>query len=163
MRATFLSRKVSADDAANDTTDKASDEAESVDDIKPSYQEPEIDNRVFDDYKNQTKVFSIDQPSGAKEKDYGSYFDDYEDVKPSAKSVAIQDFDPFAAVTENDNYKDEKKSRKGLIIAIIVGICIILALLAALGLIACNNGFFGSNPRRSDNRSLNYKILVLFI
>ncbi len=138
--------------------------------------------------------------SGAKEKDYGSYFDDYEDVKPSAKSVAIQDFDPFAAVTENDNYKDEKKSRKGLIIAIIVGICIILALLAALGLIACNNGFFGSNPfgasndsaatattatagkcssgqhlclrrdkehpvnyRRSDNRSLNYKILVLFI
>ena len=143
----------SADDAANDTTDKASDEAESVDDIKPSYQEPEIDNRVFDDYKNQTKVFSIDQPSGAKEKDYGSYFDDYEDVKPSAKSVAIQDFDPFAAVTENDNYKDEKKSRKGLIIAIIVGICIILALLAALGLIACNNGFFGSNPFGASNDS----------
>ena len=79
--------EVSADDAANDTTDKASDEAESVDDIKPSYQEPEIDNRVFDDYKNQTKVFSIDQPSGAKEKDYGSYFDDYEDVKPSAKTL----------------------------------------------------------------------------
>ncbi|MBQ5763169.1 MAG: YARHG domain-containing protein, partial [Ruminococcus sp.] len=80
-------------------------------------------------------------------------FDDYEDVKPSAKSVAIQDFDPFAAVTENDNYKDEKKSRKGLIIAIIVGICIILALLAALGLIACNNGFFGSNPFGASNDS----------
>ena len=136
---------------AGETADKPG-EAEN---IKPSYQEPEIDNRVFDDYKNQTKVFSIDQPSGAKEKDYGSYFDDYEDVKPSARSVAIQDFDPFAAVTENEEYKNrnEKKNRKGLIIAIIVGICIILALLAALGLIACNNGFFGSNPFGASNDS----------
>lgn len=140
-----------ADESSAETPEEKN---EPVEEIKQSYKEPEIDNRVFDDYKNQTKIFTIDQPSGAKEKDYGSYFDDYDDVKPSARSVAIQDFDPFAAVNNEKDYdKDNKRSRKGLIIAIIVGICIILALLAALGLIACRNGFFGSNPFGASNDS----------
>ncbi len=66
-------------------------DADKLDDevITPSYKEPEIDNRVFDDYKNQTKVFSINEPAEKSNKDYGSYFDDFDDVKPSAKSVAI--------------------------------------------------------------------------
>ena len=133
--------------------DEPSDE---LDDIKPSYQEPEIDNRVFDDYKNQTKVFSIDPPSG--DKDYGDYFDDGVDLRKPAKQEKQESpeedengfLNPFYTGAEEDK-KDKKdnKGKKGMIIAIIAGIIIILALLGALGVIAYNNGFFGSPVRGS--------------
>ena len=126
-----------------------------LEDVTPSYQEPEIDNRVFDDYQNQTKVFSLNQPSG--EKDYGSYFDDEEDVKPGKKSVPMEDFDPFADVTpsgeDDKKQNDNKKKRKGLIIAIIVGACVVAALLALLGVISCNSGVFGGDGRNATGDS----------
>ena len=144
--------------ATSDTTETAFNVTEDAETVKSSYQEPEIDNRVFDDYKSQTKVFSINQPSGAKEKDYGSFFDDDDDDKPAPKKATLQDVDPFQTIPDDfDNEKtDDKKSgksKKGLIAAIIVGICIILALLVALGLIAYNNGFFGNNPFGASNDS----------
>ena len=60
----------SSETADASDTSQASDAPKTEDeDIKPSYEEPEIDNRVFDNYKNQTKIFSINGP--APEKDYG--------------------------------------------------------------------------------------------
>lgn len=119
-----------------------------VEEIKPSYEEPEIDNRVFDDYKNQTKVFSINQPEGdAGKKDYGDFFDDDPDPKKPEDKDNFDVVDPFAP-DEPEEKKDEKKKKKGILPVIIVGIIALLALLTALGVIAYQNGLiFGTgNP-----------------
>ena len=119
-----------------------------IDDIKPSYKEPEIDNRVFDDYQNQTKVFSINQPDGdAGKKDYGDFFDDEPEPKKPEEKDNFDVVDPFAPI-EPEEKEEEKKKKKGIVPVIIVGVIALLALLTAMGVIAYQNGLiFGKgNP-----------------
>ena len=117
-----------------------------IEEIKPSYEEPEIDNRVFDDYTSQTKVFSISQPEGETgKKDYGDFFDD--DPEPSKPDDNRDNFDvvdPFAT-DEPEETKEEKKKKKkkGIVPVVIIGIIALLALLTALGVIAYQNGMLG--------------------
>lgn len=56
----------------------------------PSYQEPEIDNRVFDDYELQTKVFNINESDNHDEKDYGDFFED----EPADNQTKVMPADP---------------------------------------------------------------------
>lgn len=125
-------------------------ETDSFEEIDPSYKEPEIDNRVFDDYQNQTKVFNISNPDKNGDKDYGDYFDDYDDsesktdTKAETSEPQKSNYDANAFYTESN--EDEPRSKKGFIAAIIAGIVILLILLGILGVVAFNNGLFGAKP-----------------
>ena len=125
-----------------------------IEEIRSSYQEPEIDNRVFDDYRNQTKVFSINEPEGdAGKKDYGDFFDDDPEPKKPDDKDNFDVVDPFAPIEPED--KEEKKKKKGIVPVIIVGVIALLALLTALGVIAYQNGLlFGTgNPSTPGQES----------
>ena len=123
--------------------------------------EDEIDNRVFDDYE-PTKV--IDFKQKAKEKDYGSYFDDEPEQKPEEKAPEQNDeqkdekpqktknldfdYDFFSSSNSSDEDKDSdipektKKSKTGIIV-LIVAILVILAVLGTAGYFAFTNHWFG--------------------
>ena len=121
-------------------------------DVTPSYQEPEIDNRVFDDYELKTKVFSINDAAKPDDKDYGDFFED--EPEDTAKTQAI----PTAALAEgqteefggnafydeepSEDAEETKRSKTG-IIAMIVAIAAALTALAAFGIFAVSNGWFG--------------------
>ena len=113
--------------------------------------EPEIDNRVFDDYDaHKTRIFNINSAMPASDKDYGDYFDYDEKPKEDVKSktdgvqtvtVPVDDnYDKYDYDPLRDTDDEEKKSNKGLIIGIIVGALIILGLLAVIGVYAYNSG-----------------------
>ena len=110
----------------------------------------EIDNRVFDDYKLETKVFSINDPVKSGEKDYGDYFDEPEpkEEKPEDDKKQLEDYRVF---DDNKELKEDKpkkkKSKKGLVAAIIIGIIVLLALLGTFLYFAISKGMFGGvNP-----------------
>ena len=110
----------------------------------------EIDNRVFDDYKLETKVFSINDPVKSGEKDYGDYFDEPEpkEEKPENDKKQLEDYKVF---DDNKELKEDKpkkkKSKKGLVAAIIIGIIVLLALLGTFLYFAISKGMFGGvNP-----------------
>lgn len=109
----------------------------------------EIDNRVFDDYKLETKVFSINNPVNGGDKDYGDYFDEPEPAKPETKETenkTPEDYSVFDDKKKPDE-KKPKKSKKGLIAAIIIGIIVLLALLGTFLYFALQKGLFGGvNP-----------------
>ena len=132
---------------------------------QPSYKEPEIDNRVFDDYQVQTKVFNINDVNSGSDKDYGEYFEEEPAEKPvetiddTAEPVA-EEFGGNAFYSQNPDGDQEetKKSKKGLVIAIIA-IVVVLGALATLGVIAYQKGFFsnlfggGSNKTQETTAS----------
>ena len=126
----------------------------------------DIDNRVFDDYEIQSRVFPIrGQQTGHK--DYGAYFDDepemeYINNQKSANPSASQkqsESAPAAAVTsgykgsgDNKNDTDNSKSddddreptkrNKTFIAGIIVIVIAAVSALAGLGVLAAQNGWF---------------------
>lgn len=120
----------------------------SEDEVTSSYTEPEIDNRVFDDYETETKIFNIQDAQTEEKKDYGDFFDDDEidsgrDNTPESDNS--EDTDSFGGNTfgyDEEEDDEEKKGKKGLIAAIIIAAVIILALLGVLGFIAFKNGWF---------------------
>lgn len=122
---------------------KAQESAEVVEDTKHEVvqeSEPEMDNRVFDNYVVQPKV--VDFKQQAKEKDYGDYFEEEKEPEvspdPAQNTNEVTEYD----VEEKDNYdydvfdsedtEDTGKSKKNT--AVIV-ICVIV-MLAVLGFIA---------------------------
>ena len=116
----------------------------------PDASADEIDNRVFDDYKLETKVFSINDPVKSGEKDYGDYFDEPEpkEEKPEDDKNRLEDYKVF---DDNKELKEDKpkkkKSKKGLVAAIIIGIIVLLALLGTFLYFALTKGMFGGvNP-----------------
>lgn len=106
----------------------------------------EIDNRVFDDYKLETKVFNLKDAISSGEKDYGDYFEEPE-VKEEPQNFDVKDDSSLEDYTvfeqENTDEDKPKKSKKGLVAAIIIGVIVLLALLAAFGFIAVKKGLFG--------------------
>ena len=138
--------------ASEESSDNADDE------IEISYKEPEIDNRVFDEYQNQPKVFSVSNPDKTGEKDYGDYFDDYDDSenkneeKPEAETSDPQESNYDSNAFYTDDNKDEPKRKKGFIAAIIIGIVVLLALLGVLGVVAYKNGLLGANPDKDNTK-----------
>lgn len=114
----------------------------------------EIDNRVFDNY--QTKVFNLNEAISSGEKDYGDYFDEpdpepepqpeSEAPEQQAKPVEFEDYTVFDDRNDPDAQK-KKKSRKGLVAGIIIGIVVLLALIATFLYFAFQKGMFGGfNP-----------------
>ena len=112
----------------------------------------EIDNRVFDNYQVENKVIDFKQTT--KDKDYGDFFDDNEDVKEITEvanavndskddEILNYDVDPF-----EDDFDDEitEKATNNNKNKLIVIICIII-MLATLGLV----GFFIFNSVLSND------------
>ena len=107
----------------------------------------EIDNRVFDDYKLETKVFSLNDAIKSGDKDYGDYFEEPEPEKPEApvNNSELEDYTVFDDQKQPEEKK--KKSKKGLVAAIIIGVVVLLALLGTFGFFALTKGLFGGvNP-----------------
>lgn len=124
----------------------------------PKPEESEIDNRVFDDYQLQTKVFSINDVKNASAKDYGDYFDDEpEPVPEEAKKADGVDteFGENGFYDDNSFYseqnEEQKRSRKGMIIAIVAAV-LVVALLATLGVAGAVNGWFGGNNKAEETK-----------
>ncbi len=109
----------------------------------------EIDNRVFDDYKLETKVFSLNDAVNNGDKDYGDYFDEPEPKEEKTAENKGEDLEDYKVFDDNNEPKKDKpkKSKKGLVAAIIIGIIVLLALLGALLYFALQKGMFGGvNP-----------------
>ncbi len=150
-----------AGEAAESTQEAKADEAvaESSDaaETKP-VDEPEIDNRVFDDYQVQTKVFSINDAKKEPGKDYGDYFDDEPEPapeKPEESKDVDTEFGENGFYEDNSFYaeqnEEEKRSRKGMIIAIVSAV-LVVALLAGLGIAGAVNGWFGGNKEPKETQ-----------
>lgn len=168
-----ISNVTEVDEAADQTTentvendDNSAFEIEEVTEVKKEIvedtksevieDEPEIDNRVFDNYEVQPKV--VDFKQQVKDKDYGDYFED--DVKePEASSVSVEQTNEPTEydVTEKDNYdydvfdtedtQDKSKNKKNTAVIII---CIVV-MLAVLGFIAfcIINGLSSGEPNNN--------------
>ena len=109
----------------------------------------EIDNRVFDDYKLETKVFSLNDAVNNGDKDYGDYFDEPEPKEEKTAENKGEDLEDYKVFDDNNEPKKDKpkKSKKGLVAAIIIGIIVLLALLGTLLYFALQKGMFGGvNP-----------------
>ena len=128
------------------------------------YQEPEIDNRVFDDYQLHTKVFSINDANKNTDKDYGDYFDDEPEPEPEAETGntdenvdtefgknGFYEDDSFYA----DQNKEEVRNRKGLIAVIIAAVALV-ALLATMGIVGAANGWFGGKQEETQPSTVNF-------
>ena len=115
-----------------------------------SAQEPgdEMDNRVFDDYKLQTKVFNIKDVKNAESKDFGEYFDDepapdnYDDDTDYGDGSYKDNAFYRPTDDEDDDQTPESGRRKGPIIAFIIAL-VLLAALVGFGVYASQNNFFG--------------------
>lgn len=119
-----------------------------------AYTEPEIDNRVFDDYQLQTKVFTLnDAPKDSK--NYGEYFDDEPEVEttPDPAKKDDSEFGQNEFYEDNSFYADqkeeEKRSRKGMIIAI-AAVVAVVALLSVLGVLAFTNNWFDNKGKPAE-------------
>lgn len=169
-----ISNVTEVDEAADQTTentvenyDNSAFEIEEVTEVKKEIvedtksevieDEPEIDNRVFDNYEVQPKV--VDFKQQVKDKDYGDYFED--DVKePEASSVSVEQTNEPTEydVTEKDNYdydvfdtedtQDKSKNKKNTAVIII---CVVV-MLAVLGFIAfcIINGLSSGEPNNIE-------------
>lgn len=136
----------------------------------PAEPDPEIDNRVFDDYELQTKVFSIDDAQKAAEsggeKDYGDFFEDYDEAGASAQPAEVPEqtsgtYDSNAFYRgEDDDAEDVGGSRKGMIIGIILGVAALLALLAVFGVFAVKNNLFGGGNSSGGEEQTTVAILT---
>ena len=123
---------------------------------KPQGSENEIDNRVFDDYQVQTKVFNINDVKNKADKDYGDYFDDEPEPVPEQNTEVDSEFGQNGFYDDNSFYaeqkEEEKRNRKGMIIAIIAAV-IVVASLAVLGVVAATNGWFGGKDTKETQPS----------
>lgn len=146
------------------TVSATSDEGnKSKDDFVPdnNYHEPEIDNRVFDDYQLQTKVFNINDVNKKAQKDYGDFFDDEPEPEPEnasdtengQKDTVDTEFGKNGFYDDDSFYaeqnEEEKRNRKGLI-AVIIASVLAVALLAALGVLAATNNWFGGKTEATQ-------------
>ncbi len=138
----------------NTTENTGADNADNSDQYETLKSDNEIDNRVFDNY--QTKVFSLNDAINSGEKDYGDYFDEPDpepetESEPEAAEGAndqdkLEDYTVFDDRNDPDGQKP-KKSKKGLVAGIIIGIVILLALLGTFLYFAFQKGLFGGfNP-----------------
>ncbi len=120
----------------------------------------EIDNRVFDDYQVQTKVFNISDVTKKSDKDYGDYFDDEPEPvseEKSDRSAGVDnEFGKNGFYDDNSFYseqnEEQKRSRKGMVISIIV-FAAVVALLAVLGVLAVTSGWFGNGNTKETQPS----------
>ena len=143
--------EIKTEPSASESSDiPVNDSADAPVDNTPVVPDDEIDNRVFDDYKLETKVFSINDPVKSGEKDYGDYFDEPEtnETKPENDKNRLEDYKVF---DDNKDLKEDKpkkkKGKKGLAVAIIIGIIVLLALIGAFLYFALTKGMFGGvNP-----------------
>lgn len=126
---------------------------------EPGYKEPEIDNRIFDDYQLQTKVFNINEVNKKAQKDYGDFFDDEPEPDPEAEAEKTQADNVYTEFGKNGFYDDdsfyaqqneeEKRSRKGFI-AVVIAAILVVALLATLGTAAVANNWFGGKEETTQ-------------
>lgn len=156
--------EVSAQEADKiETPQPTAPEAPESEEIRSSYSEPEIDNRVFDDYNLQTQVFSIKEEKHQETNDYGDFFEDEPETtqtaEPTAEPEVNENFSGESTYENNafyDQSEDEqeeeehKKRRRGPIIAIIIAV-VILACLVGLGVYASQNNFFGLFDNKGNN------------
>ena len=130
------------------------------DEPKTEIAEPEIDNRVFDDYQVHTKVFNISDIAKKADKDYGDYFDDEPEPVPEEKSEQNAEVDNEFGKNgfyDDDSFyseqnEEQKRSRKGMVISIIV-FAAIVAMLAALGVFAVTSGWFSNGNTKETQPS----------
>lgn len=139
-------------------TESENSQNDSAEKIKTSDDNSEIDNRVFDSYKNQKRILSINNSEKVSDKDYGDFFDDDESgTEKTSESEILNsqksdyDINPFYTDNNEDDNVENSRSRKGLIAAIISGAVVLIALLGVLGVVAYNNGFFGGKTDTKNN------------
>ena len=120
----------------------------------------EIDNRVFDDYETQTRVFKINNAKNAGDDNYGDLFEEEPNSEQRASVSGYNDPNASGAYEyyekdpdeENDDQEPAKKN-KGFIIGIVVIIAAVILALAGFGIFAAQNGWlpFGkSDDKKSD-------------
>ncbi len=136
--------------------------------------EPEIDNRVFDDYTPETKVFNINDAMKNNEKDYGDFFEEEPEKKEApavapvaAASAAAASAAPAQAPADNfagnafyhedvmeeePEEEPEKTDRKGVIAVILIIVALLLAL-AAYGVFAYQKSWFPFNLANNANQN----------
>lgn len=122
------------------------------------------DEHIFDNIeaKGKNKL-----ESGFENKDYGSFFDDDDDIKPVAKNAGrqIKEFedeydndeqesddyyDNFDIADDDNKIKDEnKKSKKNVLIIIAVTV-VVLAILGIVGYLAFSGSFGGNNKETTQ-------------
>ena len=152
-----------------DTSEKKSDaeKTQSAENpkVEHSKDESEIDNRIFDDYQLQTRVFKLNNADKNDSNNYGDFFEDepeQETAKPKVPAVPVsknvpkeESFDNskfFEDISEEDeDDREPAKRKKTFVIGIIIVIVAVLLALTALGVLAVQNGWFSSG--KSDNKS----------
>ena len=116
----------------------------------------EIDNRVFDEYQPETKVFKLNDTGKENGKEYGDFFEDEPKEEASAGETADNDTETFEnsgffESAPNDDSEPAKRS-KSFIIGIIVVIAAVLLAAGAFVVLAVQNGWFSSN--KSDEKAV---------
>ncbi len=119
----------------------------------PVADEHEIDNRVFDNYIPETKIYRFNDAIKSGEKDYGDFFDE-DPIEEKPKTAApVADIPPVAPEKFNDNAfysteapdeepEPEKEKTNKRIVPIILIVAAVLLAAAAYGVFAYQNGFF---------------------
>lgn len=134
--------------AAKQSEDKSSAKTD-----KPA-QGNEIDNRVFDDYQLQTKVFSL-KDAAKDNKDYGEFFEDEPEVEaaPDTEEKVDTEFGQNGFYEDNSFYaeqkEEEKRNRKG-IIALIISVVAVIALASVFCVIAFSNDWFSDKGKPAE-------------
>lgn len=133
---------------------KASDGKEAP--AKPSSDDSEIDNRVFDEYQPETKVFKLNDTDKNSSEDYGDFFEDEPKEAASTGETANNDEETFENSGFFDNAPDDDsepaKRSKSFIIGIIVVIAAVLLAAGAFVVLAVQNGWFSSG--NSDEKAV---------
>ena len=117
----------------------------------------EIDNRVFDEYQPETKVFKLNDTDKNSGQDYGDFFEDEPKEEAPADEAANKDDETFENsgffenASESDDSEPAKRS-KSFIIGIIVVIAAVLLAAGAFVVLAVQNGWFSSN--KSDEKAV---------
>ena len=156
-----------------DPGDKADEKTETAADVDgadhseaSSSEKSDIDNKVFDDYVVQTRVFNIRDPKEAEKKDYGDFFEDDEPsmeyVNPNPEQTDISTAATFPArkntggniyshsdMSENDD-REPTKRNKTFVVGIVVIVLAVLVALAGLGVLAAQNGWFPFGSKDGD-------------
>lgn len=119
--------------------------------------ESEIDNRVFDNYQPETKVFKLNDSDQNNSENYGDFFED--EPKSSAPAATgsgeeetFENGNFFENIPEEeDDDREPAKRGKSFIIGIIVVIAAVTLAVTALVVLAVQNGWFSSN--KSDEKA----------
>lgn len=131
-----------------------------------SASDADIDNRVFDNYEPQTKVFKINDAQANDSKNYGDLFEDEAPAEAPKTSAPVNAVPPVAPVNDNfegnNFYKEEEpepddqepaKKSKGFVAGVIIVIVAVLIALAAVGALAYQNGWLPFKPADKQQSS----------